>query len=140
MKIITKTEALKKHLNLASDEIEDKEDGRFEIGKEEWQVYTDEEADKATQDYIKESVWAFNASSILGECGLPFSGEESLKSMQEKSCENANDFILALVEKTCGLEQFVSDAISADGRGHFLSGYDSEEVELDGGYYAYRTN
>lgn len=110
---------------------------------EDYSVYTDEEADEATADYIKDSVWAFNTSFILGECGLDYSGEDSLKDMQKRSCEGANDFILSLIEKTCGLDSFVESAISADGRGHFLSGYDGEENEqkFKGTYYfIYRQN
>lgn len=107
------------------------EDDRVEIGREEYLVLTDEEADLKAAEDIKESLWAFNASFILGECGLDFSGEESLKHMQEKACEGANDFILSLVEKTCGFDSFVKSAISADGRGHFLSSYDGEENEVN---------
>jgi hypothetical protein len=38
-----------------------------------------------------------------------------------------------------GLEGFVEEAVSADGRGHFLSSYDGEENEQDG-FYIYRIN
>lgn len=113
----------------------------FESG--DYLCLTDSEADEKAAEYIKDSLWAFNASFILSECGLDSIGEQSLRTMQEKSCESANDFILSLVERTCGLESFVKAAISADGRGHFLSSYDGEEneVELNGEtYYIYRTN
>jgi hypothetical protein len=107
-------------------------------------LLTDAEADEKAQEYIKDSLWAFNASFILSECGLDRSGAESLRTMQEKSCEGANDFILSLVEKTCGLADFVSAAISADGRGHFLSFYDGEETEIsipdNDTLYLYRCN
>jgi len=109
---------------------------RFE---EDYLVLTDEEANEKTKEYIKESLWAFNANFILSECGLDLSGTESLKEMQQKVCESANDFILSLIEKTCGLDKFVESAIMADGRGHFLSTYDGEEVE-QGEYFIYRLN
>lgn len=115
----------------------------FETLKDDYLILTDEEADEQAKEYIKDSLWAFNADFIIGECGLDFSGVESLKKMQEKSCEGANDFILSLVEKTCGLASFVEAAISADGRGHFLSSYDGEEneVTVNGkAYYIYRVN
>ena len=134
-----KIEALSKFLNVPVEDLSEDRDNTFSCGGEEYIVLTDEEADEAAEEYIKDSLWAFNASFILDCCGLPHSGEESLQSMQEKSCEGANDFILALVEKTCGLQEFVEEAISADGRGHFLSGYDGEEVE-EGDYFIYRTN
>lgn len=57
--------------------------------------------------------------------------------MQGKLCESANSLVKSLI---VDLDHFVSDAISADGRGHFLSGYDGVEIELDGDFYAYRTN
>ena len=59
-----------------------------------------------------------------------------VKSFQEKHCESANDTILALIDD---LDEFVQDAISSDGRGHFLSSYDGEEVETEN-YYIYRIN
>jgi hypothetical protein len=135
-----KIEALSKFLNVTAEDLTEDRDNSFSCGREEYLVLTDEEADEAVEEYIKDSLWAFNASFILDCCGLPHSGgEESLKTMQEKSCEGANDFILALVEKTCGLQEFVEEAIAADGRGHFLSSYDGEEVE-EGDYFIYRTN
>lgn len=139
-KTITKEQALANFLECEKDDIkEERNGGYFSVGAKEYLVLTDEEAEERVTDYIKDSLWAFKASFILGECGLPLSGEESLETMQKKSCEGANDFILALVENTCGLEQFIEDAISADGRGHFLSSYDGEENEQNG-YYIYRTN
>lgn len=52
-------------------------------------------------------------------------------------CESANEIVfLPIIED---FEDFVSDAIDADGRGHFLSTYDGEEVEHEG-FYLYRVN
>jgi hypothetical protein len=98
-------------------------------------VYTDEEADEKAAEYIKESVWAFNADFICGY-GSPLS--PMVKAYQEKECEGANDAILELITD---LDDFVQRAISADGRGHFLSSYDGEENEetVNGEtYYIYR--
>jgi hypothetical protein len=139
-----KIEALAKYLECEVDDLEELTYDTwgmttFEYGEEVYAIATDEEAEAACLENIKDSAWAFNASFILEECDLPFSGEESLKQMQEKSCEGANEFILSLIEKTCGIEQFTEDAISADGRGHFLSSYDGEENE-EGEYFIYRIN
>ena len=100
----------------------------------EYLMLTDEEADQVAQEYIENSLWAFNAEFILEICGLDSSSNiiRSLRKMQEDSCEGCNDFICALVEGTCGIDEFVNQAISADGRGHFLSSYDGEEGEQDG--------
>lgn len=136
---MTKIKVLAKYLEEKEDEITELSNNLFELGNQEYLVLTDEEADKECTDYFKENVWAFNSSFIIGECGLDYSGEESLRKMQRDSCENANDFILSLIEKTCGLESFIEEAIKTDGRGHFLSAYDGNEGE-EGIYYIYRTN
>jgi hypothetical protein len=60
--------------------------------------------------------------------------------MQGKLSEDCNDLMLALITD---FDLFVSDAVSSDGRGAFMSGYDGNEVEIvqDGEYfYAYRQN
>jgi hypothetical protein len=98
-------------------------------------VRTDEEADEAVKEYIKESVWAFNADFICGY-GSPL--VPMVKAYQEKECEGANGAILELITD---LDDFVQRAINTDGRGHFLSSYDGEENEetVNGEtYYIYR--
>lgn len=105
----------------------------------EYAIATDTEADEAAKEAVLDSLWAFNSSFILSQCDLPEELEEGLKSAQEKQCESANEWILALVKKCCGIQAFVDAAIQADGRGHFLAGYDNEENEVRG-YYIYRTN
>jgi hypothetical protein len=126
----------------------------------EYAVASDSEAADAVAANIKDSIWAFNASFILDECGLPNELEDAISAFQQEKCESANDALLALVEKCAGtprdqyqsgqdgLSAFVQSAISADGRGHFLSGYDGQEneelVEMPEGdsirFYIYRTN
>jgi hypothetical protein len=127
-----KIKALAKFLECGLDEIAATkyDETTFDAPGGEYMVLTDEEADQKAADYIRESAWAFNANFIIGECGLDFSGEKSLKQMQEKSCEGANDFIVSLIEKTCGMASFIESAISADGRGHFLNTYDGNENEI----------
>ena len=104
----------------------------------EYLVLTDGEADQMSQDYIEDSLWAFTADFILDTCGLDSSSNvsRSLRKIHEESCEGCNDFIRALVEGTCGIDEFVNQAILVDGRGHFLSSYDGEEDE-QGGYFIY---
>lgn len=65
--------------------------------------------------------------------------EEWLEQEQQKA-ESSNDTIQNLIGD---FDAFVDDAISADGRGHFISFYDGEEneEEVNGtDYYIYRTN
>ncbi len=102
----------------------------------EYAIGNDAEADSAVAGYVRDSIWAFNASFLASFTGLP---EEMFSGMQDK-CEGANDAFLTCVERADGgLDAFVAEAVSADGRGHFLSGYDGEENE-EGEFFIYRTN
>lgn len=127
----------------------DIEEGRDEtdldVGRQSYLVLTDEEADEKAAEQIEESLWAFNASFICSEAGLPHEAEEMIQSFQREKCEGANDTIRALIKD---FDEFVKAAISADGRGHFLAHYDhnenEEDVTLASGrkvtFYIYRTN
>ena len=125
------------------EEVENLSDNTFESESgEEYVVLTDEEADNEAENSIRESLWAFNADFILEHTAAykHTSGEQdrdiilALQKMQETLCETANELVYALIED---YEQFVDDAIEADGRGHFLSMYDGEENEQNG-FYIYR--
>jgi hypothetical protein len=107
----------------------------YSLGSKEFAIGDNAEADAACAAYVKDNLWAFNASFLASETDLP---EECFAALSEKF-ESGNDAVLRMVEKTCGLNSFVQSAISADGRGHFLSGYDGEETEQDG-FYIYRIN
>ncbi len=134
----TKEQALAKYLDEDLDSITEAtyDDCLFEVGSREYLVLTDEEADQRAADYIEDSLWAFNSSFLASYTDLP---EEIFKVIQPQ-CESANDAILQLVERADGgLEGLVEEAISADGRGHFMSNYDGEENE-EGDYYIYRVN
>jgi hypothetical protein len=100
-------------------------------------ILTDEEADERTAESIRQSAWAFNASFLVGY--LPEGvGTEVIEALQPQ-CEGANDAILAMIGER--FDEFVADAISADGRGHFLAGYDGNENEFTHAgrdWYAYR--
>ena len=110
----------------------------FSYGSEEYAIGTDGEADQACAEHVRDSAWAFSASFVLSECGLPSELEEAIQALQSGKCESA---IVALIEKTCGMDEFVKAAISADGRRHFLSGYDGKENDSeDGAFVIYRTN
>lgn len=56
--------------------------------------------------------------------------------MQAELCEDANEIVKAMIGNNISL--FLENAIKADGRGHFLSRYDGEEIQLKGGLYAYK--
>jgi len=134
-----KQQALINHLELDQEDkkpIYDDNCNRFEYGDKEYLVCTDQEADEEARDYIRQSVWAFNSGFL--QCHTDIDSE-ILEAAQEK-CEGANEMIFNSIKD---FDDFVSDAISSDGRGHFMSsydGYEHEETINDKEYYIYRTN
>ena len=112
---------------------------------EEWRVMLDDEADAAAEEDVKDHAWAFNAEFLESQTDIP---AEMFTFYQEAKSEDANDAFVKIIERTCGMDEFTTEAISTDGRGHFLSGYDGEEQETtitcdDGAermFYLYRTN
>ena len=110
-----------------------------QLGPGEWEVCTDKDADYKCKDYIIDSLGLFNPEFLASETGL----DEKIFKKLQPLCEDANDAIEALIKSTCGIDSFVESAVDADGRGHFLSPYDSNEVEIKLGkktVFAYRTN
>jgi len=99
-------------------------------------VLTDEEADTAAREYIQESLWAFNPSFLSSHTDLP---EEVFSIIQNDRNEDANPVFYTLLTKCGDFNKFVEEAISSDGRGHFLAAYDFNENE-EGEYFIYRTN
>ena len=123
-----KIEALAKHLDCSIDEAV--------VSMNDYLVYTDDEADEAVYNYIDESVCFFRSDFIAAHAEVD---EEVIKKLQELH-ENSNKAIRSLIKD---FDHFVSDAVCADGRGHFLSSYDGEENEqtINGNvYYIYRSN
>ena len=103
-------------------------------------VLSDKEADKYAAERIKESVWAFRPEFVASHSKLSYESTLSIFRALADKCEGANDDILSLIKN---MKKFVQAAISADGRGHFLSGYDGQEHEVRVGaktYYIYRVN
>ena len=138
---MSKIESLAEFLRVDQEDIEvsSYDKNLFEYGNQEYLVLTNSEADKRTKEQIEESLWAFNTGFILNHSNLSEWNERTEKAfekMQEDLCESANEIVKAIITD---MDEFVSDAISADGRGHFLAGYDGEENEQDE-YFIYRTN
>ena len=98
----------------------------LEVGNNEYAIGTEDEANKASHEYIENSVWAFTANFLASMTEMPYEIFETL----QPQCESSNEPILACIERTCGIDEFVEEAISADGRGHFLSGYDGFETDI----------
>jgi hypothetical protein len=89
-------------------------------------TYYDEDTEEDVEIGDDEEVFYMNAGMSL---------EEHIKEIQEKY-EDGNQELLRLIDD---IDDFVDDAVSSDGRGHFLSSYDGNENE-EGKYYIYRTN
>jgi hypothetical protein len=116
------------------DEIDGSDD------KDGYIVLTDDEANEMASNYIRETLWAFNADFIIDHSNLPYTAIDMIKNYQSMECEGANDTIEALI---VDMDEFIDDAIRTDGRGHFMSSYDGRENEetVNGiTYYIYRIN
>lgn len=121
---------------------------RYEACGEEFYVLEDERAYALAFQIIEAKLWAFTAEFIAEHlkhdiiyCDYPVNLDDlrlAIRAVQKSLCEGANAIIQALIDD---LNEFVEDAIAADGRGHFISSYDGEEneVTVDGEtYYIYR--
>ena len=112
----------------------------YKVKDREYAVGTDEEANKAAADEIKETMWAFNKDFIIEHSSIlahDKSSEELLDCIQEA---NNNEIIIRLIDN---IDEFIEDAIQSDGRGHSINSYDGKEheKELNGNYYyIYRIN
>lgn len=137
MELNDRIHALAAHLGRDVEELEPGYGDEIELGRESYRVLTDAEADAAVVEYVRDTLWAFDASFLASETGLP---SEMFEALQHR-CEGANDAFLTVIERSeGGLEGFAESAVSSDGRGHFLAGYDGYEVDLGSDLYAYRTN
>ena len=132
----TKLQTIKQYLDCNINDLDwhdwGSDGAEFLLGHKGYLVLTDDEADKAVEDYIKDSVWAFNPSFLASHSEV---NEDIFKLLQDK-CEDSNQVILNSIRD---IDDFISDAIGCDGRGHFISSYDGEENELND-YFIYRTN
>lgn len=115
----------------------------FEHGRCAYLVLTDEEASERADAAVRDSLWAFNVSFLSDYVPAlrDAAAAKAWQEMQGKLCENAGPLAEALLGDK--LDDAVAGAVTADGRGHFLSGYDGAEnsVTVDGAtFYIYRTN
>lgn len=135
---MTKIEALAKFLEVEVSEIEilPYDENAFQHGNAEYLVLDDNEADERAKGYIADSVWAFNANFIIKHSSILDFDDASEKIVHTiaEQCEYGNDAMKKLIDD---FDVFVEDAVSADGRGHFISSYDGAEHEQDG-YFIYK--
>lgn len=136
-----KIEALAKFLDIDASRIKKTDDEwRDDLDKEtlyvvdndySFYVADDEQADQLAEQRIKDSLWAFNTSFIAEHSQvIKNSGSRGIAAfdkMQEVLCEDANAIVEAVIDD---MDAFISDAIAADGRGHFIANYDGGENEI----------
>ena len=87
---------------------------------------SDESANNSAKEYIEEHLWAFDSNTLEELTGIP---HEMFSAVQEARCESSNDAIRICVNATCGIESFANYILENDGRGGYLSIYNSEEIE-----------
>ena len=98
-----------------------------------YMVYNNQEATFAAMDTIRDMPWVLPIEFLADYTGLPDSIFVTLGALEEKEA------ILALAETKGSFESFALTAIDTVGRGYLLSPMiDDDEIELAGGYYAYR--
>jgi hypothetical protein len=115
-------------------------------GGQEWAVGTEAQVARAARENILDHLWAFRPEFIARYAGLDDRAVNALGEMMGKLSEDANPIVRKLIGSDRNLSKLVRDAISVDGRGHYLAQYDgherdSDEVEgLPRGKIAFRLN
>ena len=111
----------------------DNEDFEIRDDNSEYRFLRSDIADSKAIEYIKDLVWAFNPDFIIQHSKALDYDDVSRKIIEaiQAQCENGNEAMLRLIDD---FADFADDAIAADGRGHFLSGYDGKERDLDAPY------
>ncbi len=110
------------------------------MGREEYEVLTDEEATERAKEYIKESVWAFKKEFLNAHSEAINEIDDDAFAKLQEGCERINNAVWAMIDDK---DHFMEDAIASDGRAHFLNTYDDQEQEarVNGVYYyVYRIN
>lgn len=107
----------------------------FSIGGCEYAIASDEEeANEACKEYIKETLWAFNADFLSNY--ISSLDAEDIDALRQNKCESMNEALRKLVDD---FDLLCDDAISADGLGHFLASYDGECGKI-GSFHLFRLN
>lgn len=97
-------------------------------GGEYYAVGTERQVEAAAREYIRESLWVFRPEFL--ERFTPEAVDaEILRILIENKYEDATEIIARLVGDRLG--DLIDEAIASDGRGHFLSPWDSEERDSD---------
>lgn len=104
----------------------------FINGNEYAVAVNEEEANAAAGQYIKDSICYFNPSFLAGHSDVP---EEVFEFLADKGFFNNEAYKSMIYD----VDDFVDDAIDADGRGHFLNSYNGKEYKI-GEYFLYQVD
>ena len=120
------------HYLAEGDNRPDYDEAQNDFDSEHYLVYTDEEADEAVREVIKELLWAFNPSFLSAHTGVD---EEVFVALADR-CDDNNESFKRMIKD---FDAFVDDAVSCDGRGHFLDvNLEENEITFNGiTYYIY---
>jgi hypothetical protein len=128
--------ALAEKFGCAPKDVGEYEDGEYEIDGIDYLVLTDSEAFEKAEECIEENLWAFSPYFLSCVTGVDESVFEAIQ--DNGKWEDNNGAIMSILDATnTSISEVAGEAISWDGRGHFLSKYDGEEIEVyaDGEYY-----
>jgi uncharacterized protein (TIGR02996 family) len=140
-----RSKALASYLEMPEEDIDSSHYASvgFGTGSGDYLVLTDDEAEARARETAQNDLWALGAEYLADY--IPVANRrvlvKAIKAIQEKCSEDANEVLSLLLGSN--LDDLLDSAISADGRGHFLSGYDGEENEVSYNgisLYIYRVN
>ncbi len=123
-------EALAAYLEVGAEEIDMDRDHYTHNGLR-YLVLTSSEADEVAKDYITGAAWTLNAEFLAEQTGLKEIVFEKLSELGDR----ANDVVVLLIDGTCGMRDFVSEAIDNEGRGSYIGETDWEINQ--GEFYLY---
>ena len=128
--------ALAEEFGCAPRDVSERNDGEYVIDGLDYLVLTDREADDKVEEYVEETLWAFSPNFLASVTGVD---EFVFEAIQDNGrCEGNNETIMSILNATdTVISEVAHEAINWDGRGHFLSQYDGQEIEVyaDGEYY-----
>jgi hypothetical protein len=92
-------------------------------------VLDENEIKERMDEHLQETASYFNHDFLSSMTELP---EEVFEGLTDK-----NKTVYNLIEKTCGIEEFIDECLRVDGAGNFLNSYNGNEYELEDGLSAF---
>ena len=99
------------------------------VNDAEYKILTQDQVYDWMNGHVEQTAAYFNAEFLANMTELP---EEVFTALAKTE---AHEAVLKLIENTCGITEFIDQAIEDDGVGHFLNSYDGTSYELQAGDY-----